>query len=281
MGGARRSDANNPIREIEDNMQIEANGITFHTEIDGREGAPWLTFSHSLGTNLTMWDDQIAVLADDYRIFRYDTRGHGESDVPAGPYDLDLLVGDVVALWDAVGIERSHFIGLSMGGMTGQGLALANPARVASLVACDCRGEADAQYLAIWQAMIPKVEAEGIAAVAETTLERWFGEAWIAANPEPLDRVRQMILSTDDAGYLGCAQALQGLDFLRHLGGLAVPALFLGGANDVGAPVATMDAMHEAVPGSRRAIIEDAGHIANIENIDGFNAAVTAFLSDL
>ncbi len=264
-----------------DGTKIAANGITFNTRIDGREGAPWLTFSNSLATNHTMWDDQVAALADDYRIFRYDTRGHGATDAPEGPYDFDLLIGDVIALWDAAGIGASHFVGLSLGGMTGMGLALAHPERVSSLIACDCRAVADPHFVSLWQENIPLVEAGGTAAVVDATLGRWFNAGWAEANPERIAAIREMVLATPKAGYLGCARAIQGLDFLRRLSGLTVPALFLGGAQDPGAPVEMMDAMCDAAPGARRAVIDPAAHIANIENTPAFNAAITGFLSAL
>ena len=115
-------------------MKVTANGVALNCEIEGREGAPWLTFSNSLATNLHMWDDQAAALAEDFRILRYDKRGHGRSDVPAGAYDFPMLVGDVIGLWDVLGIEKSHFVGLSIGGMTAMGLALDHADRLDSIV---------------------------------------------------------------------------------------------------------------------------------------------------
>lgn len=262
-------------------MKIETNGITLNAAIDGKDGAPWLTFSNSLGSNHHMWDAQVAAFGDSYRILRYDTRGHGESDAPDGPYDFDMLIADIIGLWNALNIETSHFVGLSLGGMTGIGLALSHANRVASLAACDCRAETNPGSNAVWQQNIPLVETGGTAAIAEATLERWFNENWSTANAERLNDIRMMILETSDAGYLGCAQAIQTLDYQRRLGELKVPALFIGGAQDVGAPVEVMDAMQAAVPGSQRAIIDPAGHIANIENTRDFNAALAQFLTGI
>ncbi len=260
-------------------MKIESNGITINAVIDGKDGAPWLTFSNSLGSNHRMWDDQVAAFGDQYRILRYDTRGHGETDAPVGPYDFDMLIADIIGLWDSIGIEASHLAGLSLGGMTGIGLTLKHPDRVISFAACDCRAETNPGSNAVWQQNIPLVKDRGTAAIAEATLERWFNEGWRQANADRLNDVRTMILGTSGAGYLGCAQAIQTLDYQRRLCEIKVPTLFIGGAQDVGAPVEVMDAMYAASPGSQRAIIENAGHIANIENTGAFNAALAQFLA--
>jgi len=266
-------------------QKIQANGITFNISLDGvdadQDDAPWLTFSNSLATNHRMWDEQIATFGKTFRILRYDTRGHGETDAPPGPYDFDLLIADIIGLWDAVGIERSHFCGLSLGGMTGMGLALKHPDRVASLIACDCRAVGNEHFAALWAQNIPLVEQNGTAAIADATMGRWFNEAWADANGERFDGVRKMVLTTPAAGYAGCAAAIQHLDYLKDLGKLTTPALFIGGAQDVGAPVDAMDEMHAASPGSKRAIIDPAAHIANIENTPVFNDAVMSFLNGL
>ena len=129
-------------------MKIKTNGVMLNAEVEGREGAPWLTFSNSLATDLTMWDAQAKALAARYRILRYDKRGHGKSDAPPGPYDLPMLVKDVIGLWDHLGIDRSHFVGLSIGGMTALGLGIDHADRLISIVPCDCRADSPPEFRA-------------------------------------------------------------------------------------------------------------------------------------
>ena len=127
--------------------KIQVGDIVLNTRVEGRSDAPWVTFCNSLATDLTMYDAQAAALAGDYRILRYDRRGHGGSETPDGPYSWDQMVNDVVGLWDALGIEKSHYVGLSMGGMTGIGVSLKCPERMLSLSACDCRADAPEFFL--------------------------------------------------------------------------------------------------------------------------------------
>ena len=249
-----------------------------HTRVDGPAGAPWIVLSNSLGANLSMWEPQAAMLARYYRVLRYDTRGHGDSPTPAGGWTLDDLVVDVVRLMDAYGIERADFMGLSMGGMTGLGLALAHPGRVGRLICADARADAPEPFRQNWDARIAKVEEGGLAAILPMTLESWLSADWRAANPEGVAAVEAMVLGNDAAGYVGCCRALKGLDYLRHLGGMRVPVLYIAGEQDKGAPPAVMRAMAEATPGSRFVEIAGAAHVANLNAPDAFNAAVADFL---
>jgi 3-oxoadipate enol-lactonase len=261
-------------------MNIEANGISFNTKIEGAEGAPWVTFSNSLACDLSMWDGQVALLQDDYRILRYDTRGHGGTDAPEGPYSFDMLVGDVIGLWDALGIERGHFIGLSLGGMTALGLALGHAARLASITVCNARAEAPPAFRDIWDARIATVSDDGMEPTIDTTLERWFTPVFAAGDPPVFDDVRGMIRSTSPEGYIGCARALQGLDYLPRLGGISTPALFIAGSGDGATPPDGMRAMHQAVRNSRYVELDPAAHISNLEQPEAFNEAISAFLAE-
>jgi 3-oxoadipate enol-lactonase len=261
-------------------MNIEANGISFNTQVEGAEGAPWITFSNSLACNLSMWDGQVAALRDDYRILRYDTRGHGGTAVPGGPYSFDMLVGDVIGLWDALGIERGHFIGLSLGGMTALGLALGHAGRLSSITVCNARAEAPPEFRDLWDTRIATVGENGMEAIIDATLERWFTPGFAAGDPPVLDRVRDMIRATAPRGYIGCARALQGLDYLPRLGGISLPALFIAGAGDGATPPEGMRAMHQAVANSQYVELDPAAHISNLEQPEAFNDALTTFLAE-
>lgn len=253
-----------------------AGGI--NTRVDGPDGAPWIVLSNSLGADLSMWDPQMPLLSAQYRVLRYDTRGHGASDAPAGPYDFADLVADMVAVMDAHGVAQADVLGLSLGGMTGLGLALAHPGRLNRLVCADARADAPEAYRQNFALRMEKVWEGGMAAVVDGTVESWFTAEWRAANPDLAEGVRQMILRTNAAGYLACCAALQGLDYFKDLGAIAAPVLYLGGDRDMGASPDTMRAMAAATPKGRYHMIEGAAHVANINQPAGFDAALAAFL---
>ncbi len=259
-------------------MKVTANGVGLNCEVSGREGAPWLTFSNSLATNLHMWDDQAAALADDFRILRYDKRGHGGSDVPDGAYDFSMLVGDVVGLWDALGIERSHFVGLSIGGMTAMGLALDHAGRLNSMVISNAIAEAPAPFVAAWDERIAIVEEQGMEALARPTVERWSSDHFLDSGTPILDDLRAMVAATPSGGFIGCARALQGLDFETRLGEIRTRTLFIAGKEDGATPAATMSRIARLVEGADYVELSPAGHLSNIEQPEGYTAALRDFL---
>ena len=256
--------------------KASVNGFDLNYQIDGPEGASWLTFSNSLATNLSMWDAQMAALAGPYRTLRYDKRGHGDSDAPMGDYSFPELAEDVVALWDALGIQKSDFCGLSMGGMTGIGLLLDHADRIGKAAICDCRADAPAMFRDMWVERRAGFEAGGIEAVVEGNLERWFTEACRAENPPWLDDVRAMIRTLSATGFMGCTTALMNLDYLKRMDAIRGEVMFLVGAEDGPHPDA-MAEMHGKVPGSQFVVIENAAHLPNLEQPEAFNAALKSF----
>ncbi|MSP93656.1 MAG: alpha/beta fold hydrolase [Alphaproteobacteria bacterium] len=257
-------------------MKVKANGITFNCEIDGREGAPWVVFSNSLATNLSMWDDQAAALAKDFRVLRYDQRGHGKTDAPDGRYNFDTLVADVIGLYDALNIARAHFVGLSMGGMTAVALAEKHPGRVDRLVPCDCGPASTPQSAQQWEERIALARDKGIAALVEPTLGRWFPAEYLAANPATANKVRQMIRTTPVAGFVGCAYALSDFDLRPGLGAITTPTLFICGGKDAALP--GTKALHTGVAGSAFIEVPGAGHISNLEQPQFFTKTLKDFL---
>ena len=261
--------------------RVKANGITFSIAVQGREGAPWLTFGNSHATDLSLWDEQAMRLAGRFRVLRYDTRGHGGTEATGGAYDFALLSADVVALWDVLGVARSHYVGLSLGGTTGIEIALRHPDRVASLAACDCRCNAPPEFAASWDPRIETARRDGMEALVEPTLQRWFTAPFRTANPPELTRVAQMIRGTSVPGYVGCAEALKRIDCEPRLPGLRCPTLFLTGERDPSAPPDLVGRWRAAVEGARFATIGGAAHITNIENPAGFNTALDRFLAEV
>jgi 3-oxoadipate enol-lactonase len=259
-------------------MMIEVGAVRFNCVVEGPESAPWVTLSHALANNLTLWDETAARLGDRYRVLRYDQRGHGTTPAVPGPYSFDDLIGDVLGLWDALGVERSHWVGLSIGGMIGYGLAIRRPDRLLSLVACDSRPDAPPDYAAYFQYRIDTARAKGMAGLAEPTIERWFTPEIRAAAAPVLDRVRAMIRSTDPVGHEGCCEALKTLAFGPDLHRIRTPTLILGGEQDKGAPPDILAEAAAHIPGARHAVIPAAGHISVLENPDAALAAIEGFL---
>src|SRR4029450_5033767 len=183
-------------------MKVKANGINFNCKIEGKRGAPWVVFSNSLMTDLSMWDDQAAALGDKFQTLRYDQRGHGGTDAPEGKYSFDTLVADVIGLFDALEIERAHFVGLSMGGMTAVALAEKHPDRLDRVVPCDCGPASTPQSAQQWEERIAIAREKGMEALVEPTVGRWFPPEFLAANPPHLDQVREMIRTTPVNGFI-------------------------------------------------------------------------------
>ena len=258
-------------------MRITANGITFNCEIEGTAGAPWLVFSNSLATNLGMWDPQAADLKASFRVLRYDQRGHGGTDAPAGRYTYAILLADALALFDALDIRRPHFCGLSMGGATALGLAELHPDRVDRVVVCDSPAMSTPATAQQWEERIAAAQKGGMAALVESTLARWFPPETHAAKPPHLDTLRQMIRTTPVNGFIGGAAALADHDYNTAVATVTRPVLFIAGSRDGAAPAAMKD-MHARLKGSRYVELEGAGHISNLDRPAEFTASVREFL---
>ncbi len=260
-------------------MQVESNGATFHCRIDGQ--GPWIMLSHGLATDLSMWDELTDALADRYRVLRYDARGHGDTPATPGDYTLDMLVADAAGILRALGIEQSHFCGLSMGGMVGLGLMIDHPGLLKSAVIADSRHTTRPDFTEAWLSRAEAVRTGGIEAVVQSTVDRWSSTGLAERRPDVIARMKHMIRRTTDQGYRGCAAALARLNYGPRLDKIAVPTLLICGSEDHGAPPENTRQMHQMIKNSRFVEIENAGHISNIEQPEIFNAAVRAFLQDV
>ncbi len=260
-------------------MKITANGLNINYTFDGPDNAPVVTMSNSLASNLSMWDPQIPALASRYRVLRYDTRGHGQTDAPPGPYSLEELTEDVRALLQALGISQTHFIGLSMGGMIGQMLALKYPHMLRSLVLCDTMSRVPPDAKPMWDERIHTAETRGMEPHVETTVGRWFTAPFRQQRPDVIDKVRTMIRATPPRGYAGCCHAIAGLNLTDRLQEITLPTLIIVGEEDPGTPVAASQVIHERIKGSELVILKSASHLSNMEQPEAFNQAVTGFLA--
>ncbi|MGB7541172.1 MAG: 3-oxoadipate enol-lactonase [Burkholderiales bacterium] len=257
-------------------MKIKTNGIELHCTVEGN--GPWVVMSHSLACASAMWDEQAALLARDYKVLRFDTRGHGESDAPAGEYTLDMLADDVHGLFLALGIERCHWAGLSMGGMIGQTFALKFPGVFASMVLADTASRYPPEAAPMWQERIKLARDKGMEPLVEATLARWFTEPFRKSHPDVMARIGSQIRRTPVSGYIGCCHAIPAINLTAKLNTISCPVLVIVGEQDAGTPVAMARAIHAAIPGSELVVIPSASHLSNIEQPAAFNRALGAFL---
>jgi 3-oxoadipate enol-lactonase len=259
-------------------MKLQLDALTTNFELHGPEGAPWLVLSHSLACSSAMWTPQIEALQGDYRILAYDTRGHGGTEAPPGPYTLEQLADDLHALLGALGVERPHFCGLSMGGMIGQTYALRYPGRLRSLTLADTTSRYPAEAVAVWAGRIDVALTQGMGPLAAPTLQRWFTPAFHARHPAVVQAVRELILATPVAGYVGCSQAIPTIDLTARLREIDCPVLVICGADDPGTPLSMSEEIHAHTPGSRLVVLPKAAHLANLEQPEAFTAALRGFL---
>lgn len=243
------------------------------------QGTPVL-LAHALGVDLHMWDGLAAALAGDHEVLRYDQRGHGGSAVPAGPYTPDQLVDDAARLIREWGRGPVVFVGLSMGGMVAQGLAVRHPELLRGVVIANSTAQYPAAARETWAQRIALVEREGLAAVADTTMERWFTAPFRAAEPAIVERHRQSILRSDPAGYLACCHAVAAVDWLDRLAAVRTPALVIAGTQDLGAPPVMSEAIAARLPGARLELL-DTAHLSVAEQPQVFERLLRDFVAGL
>jgi 3-oxoadipate enol-lactonase len=262
-------------------MRIKANIIEINYELSGKKDAPVVVLSHSLSSSLLMWNPQIDVLNPHFQVLRYDMRGHGHSDVIPGPYTLELLGEDVIGLLDALNIDQVHFVGLSIGGMIGQDLALNHTHRLKSLVLCDTASIIPQEAQPIWQERIHHAHSKGMEAQVDETMERWFTPSFRKQSSPMLEIIRNQILATSVLGYMGCAEAIRKLHYLNRLSEINMPTLIMVGEDDPGTPISASEAIYERISHSKLVILPSARHLSNVEQADLFNVTLLEFLKGL
>jgi len=250
-------------------------GCPINVEVTGRDDAPALVLSNSLGTDLTMWDDQAGEFARHFRLIRYDRRGHGKSGVPKGPYSMERFGRDVIGVLDALKVKKANWCGLSMGGMVGQWLGANAPDRVEKLILSNTGSfYADKKP---WNDRIAFVKDKGLAALVDANMERWFTADFRARAPQTIDRMKNMFVATDVNGYVACCEAITAMDFRDSNKSIKAPTLVIVGAQDPATPPALGEAIAQAIPGARLASVEGA-HIANVESPKAYAETVLNFL---
>src|SRR5918997_5078134 len=250
--------------------------VEVHHRLEGPEDAAVLVLSNSLGTTLAMWDEQAPALSERFRLLRYDHRGHGGSRVPPGPYKIEDLGRDVLVLLDRLEVGRFSFCGLSIGGMVGMWLAGEAPERVERLVVCctSARFAPDA-----YDTRARTVRAEGMSAIADAVVERWFTPAFHTSRPDVVEWARRMLLDTPAEGYAACCEAVRDAELSGSLGAISAPTLVIAGADDPAAPPEEAELIGDSIPGASLEVIPDAAHLANMEVPEAITQAILDHLS--
>lgn len=252
--------------------------VELHYEFRGKRGSPGLVFTGSLGTDLTMWQPQADVLKPHFCTLRYDIRGHGRSPVPSGPYSMADLGSDLVALLDRLEIERASLCGLSIGGMISMWVAAHAPERVERLVLCCTSALLGPRQS--WLERAATVRSDGVQAVADAVLGRWFTPPFAQAHPEVIERMRAMLIATPREGYAGCCEAIAAMDLTADLPTISAPTLVVSAAEDPSIPPEHGRRIAELIPGARFELVEHAAHIASIEQAEEITALIRGFLTE-
>ena len=255
---------------------IHSDGCPIHVEVEGPDTAPVLMLSNSLGVDLSMWEPQVGPFSRHFRLVRYDRRGHGQSGFTPGPYTMEQLARDDLAILDALGIAKANFCGISMGGMVGQWLGAFAPERIDRLVLSNTGSFYPLKDP--WNDRIKAVREGGVAAVADTVLGVWFTKDFHAREPATVKRFCDMLVSNVIEGYVGCAAAVRDMDHRDILAKIKAPTLLIAGRHDGSATVEAAEFIRDRIPGAKLDIL-DAAHISNIEQAAAFNAAVLGFLT--
>lgn len=255
---------------------LRAGDINVHYHLAGPVGAPVVMLSNSLGTSLAIWDPQIEALAQHFRVLRYDMRGHGLTDCPAGTYTIDQLSGDVVALIAALKLDSVHFCGLSIGGLIGQRLAAAAPQRVKSLILCDTAPRIGPPQM--WDDRIAAIRKGGMAVIAEGTMQRWFTPRFHTEHPAELAGIRNMLVRTTAEGYIGCSLAIRDAELGPDDRKITCPTLVVVGEADPATPPSAAREIAAAIKGARLELIANAAHIVTIEQPAALNRLLAGFL---
>lgn len=252
-----------------------------HVTLQGAGDAVPVVLSHALGSDLRMWDALAGELAAERPVLRYDHRGQGASAAPSGPYGMDDLVDDAARVLREWGRGPVVWIGLSLGGMVGQGVAVRHPELLRGVVLANTAAQLTPQGRAAWAERIAMVESQGMAGVADATMERYFSAAFRTARPDIVGAFRRTLLHCDPAGYAACAHAVRSVDWLDRLADIRMPVLVIAGGKDEGTPPALSQAIAERIAGAELAVLEDAAHISSAEQPQAFAAHVQAFLAGI
>ena len=258
----------------------QINGCSLSFASEGAERAPAVVLSHALATRSEVWGYQLPLLSQRFRVILYDVRGHGESEASGDCYSLEELANDVVKLLDHLAIERIAFVGISLGGMIGQVLALTAPHRLSALVLCCTGSEANEAMKANFDLRIETVRLQGMESQIEPTLARWFSLEFLQSAPRTAAWIADLIRTTSPDGFVGCCRALQKLNVTERLKEIRVPTLLIPAEKDQGFPPSVAESIHERIHGSKLQILRGAAHLGIVEQAHSFNEILLPFLTE-
>jgi 3-oxoadipate enol-lactonase len=250
-------------------------GVRIHYDLAGPASAPAVVFSNSLGATLSMWDSQKSALQEQFRVLRYDTRGHGQSSVTPGPYAIEQLARDVLGLLDALKLGRVHFCGLSMGGQTGMWLALNAPTRLHKLILCDTAAKIGTPEM--WNSRIEAVRKGGMKSISAAVMERWFSATYRANSPEVVASIKLILESLDPNGYVANCAAVRDFDARETVAAIHAPTLVIAGTHDAATTPADGRYLADCIAGAHYVEL-NAAHLSNIEDHERFTSEVSTFL---
>lgn len=264
---------------MSETTRVRRDGLSFNVRIEGPQRAPAVVLHHPLATNLSYWDELAAVLSPSHRVLRFDARGHGLSDAPAGRYDFATLAADVVGLMDLVGINKAAFVGLSMGGMVGQHLGVLHADRFNSLAIVSATSRIADDARSLWVDRVVVARAQGMASQVAPAMVRWVTDATRTNNPALITRFTRMIETTPLEGYAGWCGAIEHLNMTDKLPTIRLPTLVVVGDKDPATPVAASETIHNGIPGSRLVILPGVSHMLSSEDPAAFHSALLPFLA--
>jgi 3-oxoadipate enol-lactonase len=267
--------------QASDKSLLKVNGAALYVRADGPAGAPWVVLLNSMAADTSMWEPQVAALSERYRVMCLDWRGHGRSRNEPAPYTLDMLCSDVVQTMRALGVQRPHLVGTSLGGMVGMVVAIERLVPIASLTVFSALPRIAPAMAAWWSEIAAQVRREGIATAVDGTISRWFTPAYAETNPAVVEQTRRMIASTTPDAYTGCIAAFRELDLFEGLPQIEVPTLFVVGENDPASTPEIMRGMHERVPDSRFQVIRQAAHLPSLEQPQAVNRVLLDFFASI
>jgi len=269
----RQCDKVIPGTEMMSDVTVDGCRLSF--SVEGPEDAPALLLVNALGATRDLWTFELDRFARSFRVIRYDARGHGRSDVPSGPYSLDRLGQDALAILDAAGVAQAHICGLSLGGMVAMWLGVNSPERVARLIAANTGARIGTTEL--WEERIRNARSLGMPALAASVIPRWFTQEFRERQPETVDRFRSMLAACPVEGYAGCCAAVRDADLREDIQRIGAATLVIRGIHDVATPPGAADFIRERVAGARLVAL-DAAHLSNVEQPEAFTSAVVDFL---
>lgn len=260
-------------------MRARVNGIVMNYEVSGRDDAAPVVLHHPLATNLASWDALTVALEPNYRVVRFDARGHGETDAPEGPYTYEILSADVVGLMDHLGIDKAWFLGLSMGGMVGQYLGLLHPERFHGLCLVSTTSAVPAQAISLWDDRIRIASTDGLSSLVDGAIARWVIPETVRTKPEVVAQLRAMMEATPPKGYIGWCHAIRGLDITSRLKEIRLPTRVIAGERDPSTPPSAAEVIHREIAGSELIVIPGVSHMLHLEDPEKFHAEVLPFFA--